>query len=731
MQASNAVSANAQVRSKSPASTSAAQVCEPSRKSTRNNASLDFLKSAANKNDDSQNGSLAQQSVWVAKLASESLFQSPLVWIVSDVQGLRQHSFSNLGCRVISIWFGLHSKGKLQAMLNSLEDQKPRLLWIRLHGPCVGSGNRHDASRSANVAQLIFRQVSLGGLVVMEANARSEAWNLQALKPFQDGFVSALHQACCFCAVPRSNVVIRTLSNFDIGSRECQCSSEVEHVSWKTLSQHSQDVVMNSIISSIARETMRNVTPVHGSDGQDRQPESKNLMQAPVHSNSLQPEEQPPLRVSSLHASSKYNQRRSKSASHGTHAKAVRFTDNVDDLNQADSMSEVRAASSSPTIRPSKSQNQLGDKFHQSRQQQVIRNQQLVLLHNLVDSLIDFSKQTTPSDASSLQRKDLRPRESQSHKSNRIDAIATGQIVADSHDLQHSVPVDSDRCHFPTEDAERAKQRKKEGHVPVKRKKDLEIHHDDCGENLDSILPHLFEVQLERYKKTAETRQAQFEHDLFAFAASSSSGKSACKELNMSTFIALINSWSSSESVDIVELFGGDGLTSRILAKRFHFRSGQNFEALAGFDMSNPSDIACLWQYIKQHRPYVVVMAPPCGGFGPWTRLNRIIYPKTYHQTRQAGIGFAKLCASIGRFQRCCGNHFVVEQPSQSNMFDLDEWNEVLKDTFSCQFDQCRLGLKQSSPPFLPLLKPTQMRSTHETMLTLFYFEGFQPLPAT
>lgn len=57
-------------------------------------------------------------------------------------------------------------------------------------------------------------------------------------------------------------------------------------------------------------------------------------------------------------------------------------------------------------------------------------------------------------------------------------------------------------------------------------------------------------------------------------------------------------------------------------------------------------------------------------------------------------------------------------------MFDLDEWNEVLKDTFSCQFDQCRLGLKQSSPPFLPLLKPTQMRSTHETMLK--YLKGLK-----
>ena len=100
---------------------------------------------------------------WYHPTAAVPGSYSPLVWVLSDVQGVRQHVFLELGCRVVSIWFGLHSKGQLHSMMNSLESQRPSLLWVRLHGPCTGSGNRHDASRAQNLSQLIHRQNSLGG----------------------------------------------------------------------------------------------------------------------------------------------------------------------------------------------------------------------------------------------------------------------------------------------------------------------------------------------------------------------------------------------------------------------------------------------------------------------------------------------------------------------------------------------------------------------------------------
>jgi len=75
---------------------------------------------------------------------SVNVLQAPVVWIISDVQGLRQHVFLELGAKVINVWFDLHSKGQLESLQNSLESQRPELVWVRLHGPCIGSGNRRD-----------------------------------------------------------------------------------------------------------------------------------------------------------------------------------------------------------------------------------------------------------------------------------------------------------------------------------------------------------------------------------------------------------------------------------------------------------------------------------------------------------------------------------------------------------------------------------------------------------
>ena len=80
------------------------------------------------------------------------------------------------------------------------------------------------------------------------------------------------------------------------------------------------------------------------------------------------------------------------------------------------------------------------------------------------------------------------------------------------------------------------------------------------------------------------------------------------------------------------------------------------------------------------------------------------------------GLPLAKLCAAIAMFQVQAGRHYVVEQPRGSDMFQLPEWQALVDVSYKCQFDQCQLGLKEKCPPYLPLLKPTEMWSSHPTI---------------
>ena len=66
-----------------------------------------------------------------------------------------------------------------------------------------------------------------------------------------------------------------------------------------------------------------------------------------------------------------------------------------------------------------------------------------------------------------------------------------------------------------------------------------------------------------------------------------------------------------------------------------------------------------LFAYLNKFKPDVVVMAPPCKGFGPWIHLNRIINAEAVRAARRDGVPLATLCAEVAEFQLSCGNHFT------------------------------------------------------------------------
>ena len=102
-----------------------------------------------------------------------------LAWILGDRQGIRQAALHALGVRTTHFHHDLHSRGHGQYLLRALEAQQPQLLWTRLAGPCVGSGNRHDNSRTDNLMHPVREQLGGQRFCVIESNARSQARNLR------------------------------------------------------------------------------------------------------------------------------------------------------------------------------------------------------------------------------------------------------------------------------------------------------------------------------------------------------------------------------------------------------------------------------------------------------------------------------------------------------------------------------------------------------------------------
>ena len=207
---------------------------------------------------------------------SVNVLQAPVVWVISDVQGLRQHVFLELGAKVINVWFDLHSKGQLESLQNSLESQRPELVWVRLHGPCIGSGNRRDNARAQNLSRIISLQSNLGGKVLLEANVRSQAWNLQAFRAFSEVFNHSLHKACRYCPAVPCHMITQILSNFPLESRaDCLCRQGAEHVEWKSLKDATQRQVISSLLKQVGSQALGRQAPPDASHVGDinRQPE--------------------------------------------------------------------------------------------------------------------------------------------------------------------------------------------------------------------------------------------------------------------------------------------------------------------------------------------------------------------------------------------------------------------------------------------------------------------------
>ena len=596
-------------------------------------------------------------------------------WIVSDQSGLRQRLLQLNGFGpVFAIFNDLHSKGKFDQLANQLAASKPKLLWIRLAGPACGSGNRRDDRRASFLVRLLLQQVSCGRLAILEGNVRSEGWNLRPVQEIaQLSLRESLHVWCRYQTIDDDacSAVTRIWSNAELAScAECQCRTDKRHFTAKQFHVSQQQAIESLMLSDVIRQLAQVV-----SDARDEQPELKTLSSSAdaVRINALLSEPDQPNSNRAIH---KGNSSSSKTNRPTTSSRAI-TSNALSSTNTAKTMSNA----TSPGETLSTTSQSLSTAIRKVSFDPSITHSPPPITPNSV-TLIPATANTSDSSRAS-----------------------------DQPPMQHA---------FPTESANRQKERKKAGLEPKKRKQIVEQHQDDVGEDLSSI--QVDDAEVSHFLEEAQHNDnlADWEHGVFSFAfgMTNSSNASSCSLTE--SFDALCEHaevflGQCGRHIHVCEMFGGEGTTSTLCTRLFGLTSGKNFEIKCGVDLNTPEDERQLFSYLNKFNPDVVVMAPPCKGFGPWVHLNMIINPLAVCQARADGVPLAKLCARVAEHRLSKGKHFILEQPRTSLMFQMKEWLALEHVLYTANCDQCRFGLRNATGMLLK--KPTRFVATDPMLI--------------
>ena len=643
------------------------------------------------------------------RMKPDSFQADKLAWVISDKAGLRQRLLQDLGFLTIHFAHDLHSREQCQTLLNELTLQKPSLVWVRLAGPCAGSGNKLDAKRTEHLCRLIGLQCDSQRHVVVEANERSQVWNLQPMKETMLRLKDTMHQLCNYEPISNEEQPccsrVRLLTNTDLQSRaSCQCGNQKEHIHQRDMGSSGHRrfaaalrgllktvVVLMSQFSGRAGQVPCNTQPEFEGFNNDANSNNKSERMNSVLTTLVDTTVAEQTNVATL---PKFQ---------------ICLDDSLQQQHACDywisgldgSVIRVHTAPRTELFTPVGFQCPTSTDLLNSQRQTHMRlsdNSGKVVEHVHVD---DWRSGVGQPD---------------------FGYAWTGTTMFCKKQTANTV-----QQHFPTEGAIRQKERKAAGHVAVPRKKIVEQHCDDCGADLSSIAL-LTEASISRLSAEILDDEAIFQATSAMFnnsracmfgsgADSVPSYWSNSRVVSMEQAFFLRAQHGANDGVDVIELFGGAGHTTHLLAKHYGLRTGVNFEILAGIDLTKSSDVEFLMLYIDRNKPKVVLMGPPCIGYCKWGNLNKRINPAAWLRGRRLSVPMARLCGNVALKQISEDRHFILEQPHGSGLFEEPQWQQLREFSFRVVFDQCMVGLKMNTFPFWPVRKTTEVWASAECLL--------------
>ena len=154
--------------------------------------------------------------------------------------------------------------------------------------------------------------------------------------------------------------------------------------------------------------------------------------------------------------------------------------------------------------------------------------------------------------------------------------------------------------------------------------------------------------------------------------------------------------------LDLLEVYCGEtseitrqALNLGLRAKRFTVNHG---------DLSTAEGQQRLWSLIRRERPREIWVAPECGPWGNFSRLNMSRSTSTadrIHKKRHHKRVHLRLCNEIFLHQMTVGGNFHMEQPQGSELILQPEVRDIRVGTSCTTFDMCEVG---------KLLAPQQLK---------------------
>ena len=323
-----------------------------------------------------------------------------------------------------------------------------------------------------------------------------------------------------------------------------------------------------------------------------------------------------------------------------------------------------------------------------------------------------------------------------SSSSSQVNVISTSS-GAESAAPQHPQAGGKFSSSYPTEQkiAQRERQLALGPNAPPPRekKKVVEQHFDDCGEDLSSLrLP----AQSFLNEATSSSEGEEDEHfeslvwqQMNAFVLWSMQGSETAgpPDLHPRSFLAV--DWEEAEAlltseshasygVEIVEICGGAGVTSYMCMKR-RLRAGHNWELVTGTDLTDPAVQRKVMDYLRLAKPLVIVMAPVCTPYGPLGNWNRTIHREAWESSYRRAAPLAAFCGRVAQHQLQHGLYYVAEQPYPSRLWQEQPWPQVRADDQSYRIvvHQCMLDQRVNGQL---VKKPTELVSNSLHILQQF-----------
>jgi transposase InsO family protein len=151
-------------------------------------------------------------------------------------------------------------------------------------------------------------------------------------------------------------------------------------------------------------------------------------------------------------------------------------------------------------------------------------------------------------------------------------------------------------------------------------------------------------------------------------------------------------------------------------ARRRGLRAAKSMTLHTGWDFRNKSSRVQALKWIRENKPYAVILAFPCG---PWSTLMHLNDKTNIQKLRGEAKELVLFAIEVAKLQLSQNCHFLIENPQGSAAWLLDEMIEFLEDPRLrvVVVDQCRFGLCNDLGELHK--KPTRLATSSQALISL------------